>query len=296
MVRPFLRAQRLPDAYLSLVERWFGPLAADIARYRAEADRPLLVGINGAQGSGKSTLAALLSLLLASVHGRRAIDLSIDDFYLTREQRLRLAEQVHPLLATRGVPGTHDVPLMIQTLEALRGAMDEVPVPRFDKARDDRVPAAQWTRVAAPLDVVILEGWCLGVPPQAPEALTRAVNALEEREDPHAVWRRYVNDAIARDYLPLYERVDIWVMLQAPSFDCVFQWRAEQEEKLALRQGPASRTRVMDAAALERFIQHYQRLTEHGLRTLPGRVHHLYRLNADRAIVEAVRPRSPRFA
>ena len=295
-MQAFLRAWQLPNSYLVLAERWFEPLAADIARYRVEAGRPLLVGVNGAQGSGKSTLAALMRLLLESVHGLRAIDLSIDDFYLTHAQRQTLAGQVHPLLATRGVPGTHDVPLMTRTLEDLSAADVEVSVPRFDKARDDRVPAAQWERVAAPLDVVVLEGWCLGVPPQTPEALTQAVNALEEREDPHAVWRRFVNDAIARDYLPLYDRVDVWIMLQAPSFQCVYQWRAEQEEKLAQRQDPASRNRVMGPEALARFIQHYHRLTEHGLRTLPARIHYLYCLDAERRIDEAARPRSLRFA
>ncbi len=292
-MQTFLRAHQLPDSYISLAKRWFESLATDIAGYQAEAGRPLVVGINGSQGSGKSTLASLLNLLLSSVHGLNVIDLSIDDFYLTRGQREELAQRVHPLLATRGVPGTHDTRLMALTLKFLCGSSVAVPIPRFDKARDDRVPAEQWEQVQAPLDVVILEGWCLGAPPEEPERLEAPINELERTEDPDGVWRRYVNDCIRRDYQPIYDTIDIWAMLQVPSFERVYQWRLEQEQKLAQRQAdiPEGADRVMSPSELARFIQHYQRLTEQALRTLPERVNYLYRLDAERQIIEARCPR-----
>ena len=298
VMRAFLRDQGLPPSYLTTAGRWFLPLAEDIARYRVEAGRPLILGINGSQGSGKSTLAAFLALLFGSLHALEVIDLSIDDFYLTRRQRRELGRQVHPLLASRGVPGTHDIHLMAKTLDRLRNGHGRVAVPRFDKLRDDRVPVAEWREARAPLDVVILEGWCLGTPPEAPEALETPVNALERTEDPDGAWRRHVNEVIERDYLPVYDMIDIWVMLQAPSFGYVYQWRLEQEQKLARRQGglPPGEGRVMGPEQLARFIQHYQRLTEQALRTLPERVNYLYRLGPKREIIEAVRPRPVNLA
>jgi len=286
-LQAFLEEHRLPNAYRQTIDRWFAPLAEGLAARHATAGRPLLIGINGSQGSGKSTLAALLTILLAQRHGLRSIDLSIDDFYLTRAQRQQLAHEVHPLLATRGVPGTHDVALMRDTLQRLMQQQGPVAVPRFDKAADDRLPPAQWPRIEAPLDMVLIEGWCFGTPAQAQAALEAPVNPLESDEDPDGSWRRYVNRAIEQDYQPLYQSVDAWIMLQAPSFDCVYQWRLEQERKLAekIAQQGGQGTQLMSEPQLARFIQHYQRLTEHALRTLPAQVDYLYRLDAQRNII-----------
>ncbi len=292
----FLRQQRLPPSYEETVNTWYLPLAGRLAGHHAGAGRPLLVGLNGSQGSGKSTLAALLVQLLADVHGLRAIDLSIDDFYLSRRSRQALASQVHSLLATRGVPGTHDVSLLLETLQQLTQGTTTVAVPRFDKASDDRCPESEWLAVSAPVDVVIIEGWCLGVPAQRGEALHRPVNDLEAAEDPDGRWRRYINRQIHGQYQALYDLVDIWIMLQAPSFECVYKWRSEQENKLAddvLEQGKDvyRDTQVMTDQQLSRFIQHYQRLTEHALAELPGQVHYLFRLDDDRRIIALERPR-----
>ena len=296
----FLAEQHLPLTFLKLVDEWYLPLAGRIAKHHADAGRPLLIGINGSQGSGKSTLAALLTELLTKKFDLKTIDLSIDVFYLTREARLALAGQVHPLFATRGVPGTHDVNLMGETLLQLTRESGAVSIPRFDKARDDRYPAEVWDRVSSPFDVIIVEGWCLGTPAQTDEALLQPVNDLEALEDPDGSWRRYVNQQLGGRYQGLYQLLDLWIMLQAPSFECSFRWRLEQEEKLAnkLRAGePENGThcRVMTATQLHRFIQHYQRLTEQSLQQLPGRVHYLFRLDAERRIVACEEPRMVSF-
>ena len=292
----FLKEQRLPLAFLKSVDAWYLPLAQRLAKHHEAAGRPLLIGVNGSQGSGKSTLAALLKELLAQNFGLRAIALSIDDFYLTREARLALAGQIHPLLATRGVPGTHDIALMRATLQQLTRENSEVYIPRFDKARDDRYPEREWDRVSSPFDIVIVEGWCLGTPAQADAELRTPVNDLEAREDPDGSWRRYVNQQLGGRYQDMYQMIDLWIMLQAPSFDCSYRWRLEQEEKL-LDSEPenSSQNRVMTAQQLSRFIQHYQRLTEQSLEQLPERVHYLFSLDADRRIVACEEPRSVSF-
>ena len=288
----FLTEHRLPQSFLNTVEDWYAPLAGQIANHYAAENRTLLIGLNGSQGSGKSTLAALLTQLLVKNFGLKAIHLSIDDFYLSRQARLSLARQVHPLLETRGVPGTHDIVLMCETLQQLSKENGEVSIPRFDKASDDRCSESEWGRVAAPFDIVIVEGWCLGTPAQTDEALHKSVNDLEAREDPNGRWRRYVNQQIKGRYQDLYQMMDLWIMLQAPSFECVYQWRLEQEEKLADKLLEVEQeNRVMTATQIKRFIQHYQRLTEHSLQQLPGRVHYLFRLDADRRIVSSDEPR-----
>lgn len=283
----FLESEGLGPGYLKTAERIFDPLAAAVAKRHGDAGGTLLVGLNGSQGSGKSTLCAYLCRELEDAHGLRAIDLSLDDFYLTRREREHLARDVHPLLRTRGVPGTHDIGLLMRTLDALtQGRNAEVQVPRFDKAEDDRYPASDWTSVDLPLDVVFLEGWCMGARALAKERLTAPLNRLEREEDPGGVWRRYVNERLERDFEPLYAHIDWWVMLAAPSFEQVLAWRTEQENKLRVRRrgGGAG---IMDAEQLRRFVDHYERLTRQCLQQLPHRVQVLLQMDRQRNIIEA---------
>ncbi len=153
----FLEQHKLPGTYLQSAQKWFDPLAMIVAEHQSSARRPWLLAVNGSQGSGKTTLCAYLCAAFAA-RGLSCIALSIDDFYLTRAERHALAESVHPLLATRGVPGTHDMDLMTATLDALL-AGEAISVPRFDKAVDDRLPSSGWDVVAAPVDLIVVVGW-----------------------------------------------------------------------------------------------------------------------------------------
>lgn len=283
----FAAREQLPPGYLQTVQQWFLPLAEDLLRRVSTRHEALLVGVSGCQGSGKSTLAALLVLLLHELMGLNCINLSIDDFYLTHAERQRLAREVHPLLATRGVPGTHDVQLARATIDALRQP-GMVAIPRFDKAMDDRSPEAQWPRVVAPVDVIVLEGWCLAVGPQAEAELAMPINALEADEDPSGAWRRYVNNCNAGAYAGLYDMLDYLVMLKAPAFEKVFEWRQNQEDKLAAK-AAGRHTRVMSREQLRRFIQHYERITHHGLATLPARADVVFELTDAQTIAGKIK-------
>lgn len=278
----FAQQERLPASYLQTVEEWFLPLAGEIRDRVTQSRQALLVGVSGCQGSGKTTLASLLVLLLKEVLGLRGVNLSIDDFYLTHAERQELARTVHPLLATRGVPGTHDVKLALDTIAALRRP-GSVPVPRFNKAIDDRAPQADWPRVQAPVDVIVLEGWCLAIGPQTHAQLEQAINSLEESEDSEGAWRRYVNERIAGEYAQLYDMVDYLIMLKAPDFAKVFEWRQNQEDKLAAKSAGQG-TRIMNREQLRRFIQHYERITRHGLDTLPLKADVVFQLTGEQTI------------
>jgi D-glycerate 3-kinase len=283
----FSQQQRLPQSYLDSAQHWFAPVAdALYNRVRTHAATQVL-GIHGCQGSGKSTLAGWIELYLRYQRGLRVIVVSLDDFYLSKDQRRKLAEQVHPLLDKRGVPGTHDTRLALDTFGSLLAANQSsvVPVPRFDKAQDDRYSSDKWYRLRGVVDVIVFEGWCLGVPPQSEAALINPVNELEKYQDEDGSWRHYVNEMLAGDYKQLFGLVDCWLMLKAPSFGCVYSWRLEQEQKLANSRRGDQAAGIMDEQGIREFIQYYQRLTEHAMSALPPLVDYLYLLDESRKVV-----------
>lgn len=246
------------------------------AALAGSARRPVVIGLCGAQGSGKTTLAADV-LAACRERGLACAVLSIDDIYLTWTERQDLARRVHPLFETRGVPGTHDVTLGLSVMAALERG-EACPLPRFDKACDDREPRARWPFAPAGCEVLLLEGWCVGAAPQDPSALIDPVNALERDEDPAAIWRTYANTALAGAYAELFARIDRLVLLAAPDFSVVERWRRQQERDLAARGGPG----VMDGPAIARFVSHYERLTRHILDEMPGRADLVVRLDTER--------------
>ena len=281
-----LEQERLPASFRHVVDTAYVPLAKRITSEANRSGRTFIVGLCGAQGSGKSTVAAVLKVLLEG-QGISTAVLPLDDLYLTRAERLELATRVHPLLATRGVPGTHDVELGIKILDALSRS-GPVALPRFDKAADDRSEESTWPTVQAPVRVVIFEGWCVGARAQPAPALLQPVNSLEEQLDADGTWRRYVNAQLAGVYQILFRRIDYLVLLAAPNFEIVYAWRLEQERKLHERLGAeANPSRVMNEEQIARFIQHYERLTRHILEEMPSRADVVLALDAERRVAEA---------
>ena len=276
--------EHLPPDYRAIVDAYWRPLSERIAM-RA-IDGPVVVGINGAQGSGKTTLCKFLEALLVE-HNQRAATLSIDDLYRTRAERERLAREVHPLLATRGVPGTHDPALGLAVIEDFRVGRD-LELPRFDKSIDDRFPDPN--HADGPLQVLLFEGWCLGARPQDDSMLAEPVNALEAAEDPELTWRRHVNDALRADYAALFAELDMLVMLKVPDFAAVRRNRALQEEKLRARDPAAPG--LMDEAALTRFLDQDERLTLHMFEEMPARADVLIEIDRQQRPVSS-RPALP---
>ena len=230
----FILQHRLPGRFRELVKLHYMPLVSWLMSQQ-QTGKAQLAGINGAQGTGKSTLAAFVRLALESGANWRVAVLSIDDFYLTRAQRKKLGQQVHSLLETRGVPGTHDMQMLSTCIEELSnlGLDKGLALPRFDKSRDDRADPAIWPIINGPVDLIILEGWCVGCTPQDGDDLLQPINLLETEKDASGQWRRYVNDQIEGAYTDLLESLNALIFLQAPNLDAVYRWRLEQENKLA---------------------------------------------------------------
>ncbi len=215
------------------------------------------VGIGGGQGAGKSTLCRLIEAAGKAL-GTRVVVLGLDDFYLTKAERQELARTTHPLLATRGPPGTHAIADLRRALAALRKP-GEVRVPRFDKGADD---GAAFATLHGPADVVVVEGWCVGAPP-AETAGAAPINALEREHDGDGRWRRYIEQALRDEYAQLNAELDAVVFLQVPGLPAVRRWRLQQEAE----RPPAQR---MTKSEVFRFVEHYERVTRRMLTTLPN--------------------------
>ena len=285
----FLQEASLPDSVAFNFMRWYAGVTRSLAQRAKTAETPPLVGFSGCQGSGKSTLVALMAKVMREVYGVSTVVLSLDDFYLTKAARAALAESIHPLFATRGVPGTHDLALLSETISALRqrGAGGPVVLPAFDKALDDRTEMVRWRQVSAPVQLILLEGWCIGLSPQSQIELEAPVNPMEAEQDPSLVWRREVNHQLDTRYAALFVELDALLLLQAPSFDAVFEWRWQQELRLSeqfQKDHPGQPDPTMSRSEVTDFVLHYQRLTEHALKTLSDQADFVWELATDRSV------------
>jgi len=216
------------------------------------------LGIAGPPGSGKSTLARLLSFML-NESGTPTVLLSLDDYYLSRQDREALAQGRHTLLRRRGVPGTHDWQRFIRDFDCLReGDATELRLPVFDKATDDIAPRERWRAVKENPLCVLVEGWCIGAPAQDAADLTEPVNELERREDSRGIWRAYVNACLGRYCDDLAPRIGRYWYLQVPAWDCVIDWRWQQEQELAQARLHSRAETAAFLATFERIVRHMQ--------------------------------------
>jgi D-glycerate 3-kinase len=288
LVSAVFTRERIDQSAVAASHRFYDRIAARIIEIHNERQgEPLVLGICGPQASGKSTMAMVLEEIFAKAGGLAVAQFSLDDLYLSSVRRAALARTIHPLLQTRGVPGTHDVGLGLSLIEGLRVAMPEREslIPVFDKATDNPLDITRWRKFQGRADIIIFEGWCVGARPQDAAAVDCALNDLERTEDATGIWRRYVNAQLAGPYQELFRTIGVVLFIRAPGFETVFDWRRQQESKLreALARGPLrpATARTMDDAELRRFISHYERLTRHILEEMPARADILLNLDKD---------------
>jgi D-glycerate 3-kinase len=283
MINEFIKEHKLSSVFSKVADDYFIPLAKEINLHHRSAKTPYYVGINGSQGSGKSTLSEFLKAYLSKTYKLNVIVMSLDDFYFSQVERQILAADIHPLFKTRGVPGTHNMSQVKSVLHALKRHQSTI-IPRFNKATDNPHEQSAWTTINTPADIVIFEGWCWGIDAQDSSQLTLPVNAMEAEHDAELLWRNHVNMQLALHYQPLYALMNKWVMLKAPSFNDVYNWRLEQEQKLVAATATQDQSGIMNEQQVLQFIQYYQRLTEHGLNTLGQKCDHVFELNSARQI------------
>ena len=237
---------------------------------KAKKKNPLIVGLAGGQGSGKTTISSILSLILKKYFKLKVFKISIDDFYKTKKQREILSKNKHSLLLTRGVPGTHDIKIMLDFFRKIKTKnFKSLKLPKFNKANDDRYKKKHWYKLKSRPDVVIFEGWCVGAKPQSLRLLKKPINAIEKAYDKSLKWRRFVNLQLKTNYKKLYSQLDSLLYLKVKNFNLLKKWRIKQEEKLWLKAKSRKNLKIMNKKEVINFMQTYQRITEQMFKDAP---------------------------
>ena len=285
LIKKIAEIESLPNSYVSDALRHFLPLAKVITKKITQSSTPVVIGISGAQGTGKTTLSYLLSQVLTKQQFKIA-QFSLDDFYLAKNERNLLASQEHPLLCTRGVPGTHDTGMLLTKLHGLLHQKENqnIKIPKFNKADDERALEGNWSTVKGSVDAIFMDGWFVGATPLDPKMLEDPINELEKTEDITREWRKFINKQLSGNYQKIFSQINFLIFLEAPSFSQIYGWRKLQEEKLRKRSPTAHG--LMDDDQLFRFIQHYERLTQHCLAILPELADVIFLLDSDHRIAD----------
>ena len=260
----FLNKEKIFDqskkAKIESLKKVYIPLSFWINNKYEKKRKPLFLGFSGGQGAGKTTIAKILKIILIKYFKRNTQVISIDDFYKTQKERYKMSNLIHPLLMTRGVPGTHDVSLIQKFFSFVkRKKFKKFIIPKFSKRIDDRLKKKYWMNIKKRPEVVILEGWCVGAKPQSNFLLKKPINILEKKEDKNMFWRRHVNEKIKKEYKKIFVNIDNFIFVKVPNFKMVFKWRLLQEKKLSKKSH--SDKKVMSYDEIKRFIMFYQRIT-----------------------------------
>jgi D-glycerate 3-kinase len=251
----FKNKDRMVKSFLIPVSFWISK--------RVNKKKPLIIGLAGGQGSGKTTISSILTLILKKYFKLSVFKVSIDDFYKTRKDRKLLSKNKHPLLMTRGVPGTHDVDLMLNFFKKIKDKkFQSLQIPTFNKAIDDRCQKSLWYKIKTKPDVVIFEGWCVGARPQLNSQLKKPINSLEKVYDQGAKWRTYVNNQLKNKYKTLFNQLDGLLYLKAKNFSLLREWRLKQERKLWVQTKNKKNLKIMSSGDVINFMQTYQRITQ----------------------------------
>ena len=251
----FKNKEKMIKAFLIPVSFWISK--------RTNKKKTLIIGLAGGQGSGKTTITSILTLILQKYFKLNVFKVSIDDFYKTRKNRRLLSKNKHPLLMTRGVPGTHDIDLMLNFFKKIKDKnFKNLQIPKFDKAIDDRCSKSLWHKIKTKPDVVIFEGWCVGARAQSSSQIKRPINSLEKVYDKGLKWRTHVNNQLKTKYKTLFNQLDGLLYLKAKNFDLLREWRLKQERKLWVQKKNKKNLKIMSSGDVINFMQTYQRITQ----------------------------------
>ena len=245
-----------------MIKSFLIPICFWIAK-KANRKKPYFVGLAGGQGTGKTTISSIIKIILEKYFKLKVFKISIDDFYKTRKERINLSKKIHPMLMTRGVPGTHDIKMMLDFFKKAKNKkFKKLKLPNFNKAIDDRFPKKNWNNINEQPDIIIFEGWCVGATPQLFKELKKPMNLLEKAEDTKLTWRKKVNNELKTSYKKIYNLIDKSIYLKVPNFKYVLKWRQLQEKKLRFK----SKKKVMSNSQVKRFIMFYERVTKNMLK------------------------------
>ena len=269
-----------------MIKSFLIPLCFWISK-KAKKKRPYFVGLAGGQGTGKTTISSLIRIILIKYFKLNVFRISIDDFYKTRKERINLSKRIHPMLLTRGVPGTHDINMMLNFFRKSKiKKFKRLKLPIFNKAIDDRYNKKKWYDLKKRPDVIIFEGWCVGAKSEKNTTLKKTINSMEKAKDQKQIWRKYVNQQLKSKYKNLYSQLNCLVYLKAKNFSLLQKWRLKQERKLWIKSKVKSK--IMSREDVLNFMQTYQRITQNMFRNMPKYASVIFNLNSNHQIKSAV--------
>ncbi len=258
----FKNKEKMIKSFLIPVSFWIAS--------KANKSKPYFVGLAGGQGTGKTTISSIVAIILRKYFKKNVFKISIDDFYKTRRERKNLSKKIHPMLMTRGVPGTHDVQIMLDFFKKAKSKnFKKMKLPSFNKALDERHSIKNWYKINLKPDVIIFEGWCVGARPETNKTLRKPINFLEKANDEKLIWRKYVNQQLKTKYKKLYSQLNCMIYLKAKNFSLLQKWRLKQEHKLWLKTKKKSSHKIMSKGDVINFMQTYQRITQNMLKYAP---------------------------
>ena len=256
---------------------------------KANVKKPYFVGLAGGQGTGKTTISSLIKIILTKHFKLKVFRISIDDFYKTRKERINLSKRVHPMLITRGVPGTHDIKMMLSFFKKVKSKkFKSLKLPKFNKATDDRFSEKNWYNLNNKPDVIIFEGWCVGAKPENSNTLKKTINSMERERDKKQIWRKYVNQQLKSNYKSLNSQLNCLIYLKAKNFILLQKWRLKQERKLWFNSKKKSNLKIMDKGDVINFMQTYQRITQNMFKKMPKYASIILNLNSNHQFKTAV--------
>tara|TARA_Y100001958_G_C21225889_1_gene551293 strand:+ start:93 stop:1022 length:930 start_codon:yes stop_codon:yes gene_type:complete len=271
-----------------MIKSFLIPLCFWISK-KVNKKKPYFVGLAGGQGTGKTTSSSLIKIILSKYFKLNVFRISIDDFYKTRKERLILSKKIHPMLLTRGVPGTHDVDMMLNFFKKSKSKkFKRLRLPTFNKAIDDRYEKKKWYDLKKRPDVIIFEGWCVGAKSEKSSTLKRNINSMERTKDKKKIWRKYVNQQLKSKYKKLYSQLNCLIYLKAKDFSLLQKWRLKQERKLLISSKHNSKSKIMNKDDVLKFMQTYQRITQNMFKHTPKYASVIINLNSNHQIKSTV--------
>jgi D-glycerate 3-kinase len=276
---------KIPHWLTSVWLIWL-PLALHLAAQRRSQSHPLIQGILGGQGTGKTTLGLILTQILTHL-GYKTLSFSLDDLYKTHADRLELRSQ-DPRLIWRGPPGTHDVALGIRVLDQLRQPeAGSIVIPRFDKSLHNGSGDRIASQPASDIEIVLFEGWFVGVPPIDPTIFNIAPVPILTAAD--RAFARDMNERL-RDYQPLWQRLDRLIVLCPVDYRLSKQWRKQAEQQMKATGKSGMSDREIDA-----FVEYFWKalhpeLFITPLVKTPGKADWVIEIQPDRTISSVYHP------
>ena len=288
----FIKSQETPKEKFKNKEKMIKSILIPICFWiakKVKKNKPYIVGLSGGQGTGKTTISSIISKILIIYFKFNVFKISIDDFYKTRKERFLLSKNTHPLLMVRGVPGTHDINIMLDFFKKVkRKKFKSIKLPRFNKAMDDRYDKKLWYSVKRRPDIIIFEGWCVGAKGEQNKTLKRPINSLEKLKDQKLIWRRFVNKQLKSKYKQLYDQLNCLLFIKSKNFSLLRQWRIKQEKKLRLKSKRSKNLKIMSDKEIINFMKTYQRVTQNMFKKVPKYASVILNLNTNHQIKSVV--------